>query len=136
VPGGGSDVVVRGEEIVTTRDGQVSDEGIARADLNTSGAQCVANAGRRGVVLARGRVVLQRSEHFDDLRPGSFRYDALEQFLQNYPGGCDDLTTGQRIAQRPDLGHIGRGVSAQRKRPDARVDQQAHRRELSDGSIP
>ena len=116
---------------MATSDGQVGDEGIDRADLNTSGTQRVAHARRSDVIFARGREVLQRSEHLDDLRPGSFRDDALEQFLQDQPGGGDDLTTGERIAQRPDLGHIRRSVPAQRERPDARVDEQAHPRERS-----
>jgi hypothetical protein len=114
---------------MTVSDGQVGDEGIDRADLNTRRAQCVADARRSDVIFARGREVLQRSEHLDDLYPGSFRDDALQQFLQDQPGDGDDLTTGERIPQRPDLRHIRRSVPAQRKRPDTRVNEQAHPRE-------
>ena len=116
---------------MTANDGQVSDEGIDRADLDTSGTQRIAHARRSDVIFARGREVLQCSEHLDDLRPRSFRDDALEQFLQDHPRGGDDLTTGERIPQPPDLRPIGRSVPAQRERPDARVDEQAHPRERS-----
>lgn len=129
--GCGAEVIVCGEERVTTSDGQVGDEGIDRANLNTSGTQRVTHASRSHVIFARGCEVLQRSKHLDDLCPGSFRDDALEQFLQNHPGRGDDLTTGERTPQRLDLGHIRRSVPAQRERPNARVDEQAHPRERS-----
>jgi hypothetical protein len=93
--------------------------------MNTSRTQRVAHASRSHVIFARRREVLQRSKHLDDLRPGSFRDDALEQFLQNHRGDGDELTTGERTPQRPDLGHIRGSVPAQRERPDARVDEQA-----------
>ena len=92
--GCGAEVLVRSEERVTTSDRQVGDEGIDRTDLNTSRTQRVAYARRSDVIFARGRKVLQRNEHLDDLCPGSFRDDALEQFLQDHPGGRDDLATG------------------------------------------
>ena len=55
----------------------------------------------------------------------------MEQFLQDHSGGGDDLTTSERMPQCPDLGHIRRGAPAQRERPDAGVDEQAHPRERS-----
>ena len=113
---------------MTTSDRQVGDEGIDRTDLNTSSTQRVAHARRSDVIFARGREVLQRRERFDDLRPGSFRDDALEQLLQDHSGGDDKLATGERIPQRPDLTRIRRSVPAQRERPDARIDEQAHPR--------
>ena len=108
---------------MTASDGQMGNKGIDCADLNTCGTQRVAHARRSDVIFARGREVLQCSEHLDDLPPGSFREDALEQFLQDHSGGGDDLTTGERIPQRPDLSHIRGSVPAQRERPDARVDE-------------
>jgi hypothetical protein len=54
-----------------------------------------------------------------DLRPGSFRDDAQEQFLQDHAGGGDDRATGERIPQRPDLTHFRRSIPAQRERPAA-----------------
>jgi hypothetical protein len=63
--------------------------------------------------------VADPGEHLDDLRPGSFRDDALEQFLQDHAGGGDDRATGERIPQRPDLTHFGRSIPAQRERPAA-----------------
>lgn len=114
-----------------TSDGQVGDEGINRADLNTNGAQRVADARGGDVVIAGGRQVLQHSERFRDLCPGSLWDDALEQFLKDHPGGGNDLTTGERISQRPDLRDVRRSVSAQSERPDARIDEQAHPRERS-----
>jgi hypothetical protein len=116
---------------MTASDGQMGNEGIDCADLNTCGTQRVAHASRCDMIFARGREVLQRREHLDDLRPGSFGDDALEQFLQDHPGGGDDLTTSERIPQCPDLSHIRGSVPAQRERPDARVDEQAHPRERS-----
>ena len=116
---------------MTASDCQVGNEGIDRADLNTCGTQRVAHARRSDMIFARGREVLQCSEHLDDLRPGSFRDDALEQFLQDHSGDGDDFPTGERIPQRPDLRQIRGSVPAQREGPDARVDEQAHPRERS-----
>jgi hypothetical protein len=116
---------------VPTGGGQVGDESIDRADLNTNGAQRVAPARGGDVVIARGRQVLQHSEHLHDQRLGSLWDDALEQFLQDHPGRSNDHTTGERISQRPDLRDFRRSASAQRERPDLRIDEQAHPRESS-----
>jgi hypothetical protein len=78
-----AEVVVGRQERVTTSDGQLGDQGIDSADLNTSGAQRVAHARSGDVVFARGNEVLQRCDCLGDLRPGSLRNDALQQFLQD-----------------------------------------------------
>ena len=126
-----AEVIVCAEERVPASDGQLGDEGIDRADLNTSGAQRVTYARGCDMIFARRREVLQPGEHLGDLHPGSLWDDALEQFLQNHPGSGDDLTTGERIPQHPDLRNVWRSVPAQCERPDARVHEETHPRERS-----
>jgi hypothetical protein len=57
--------------------------------------------------------------------------EALQQFLQHEPGSHDDFTAFQRMTQGVHLRQRRFLVAPKRMRPDARIDEQGHRRDRS-----
>jgi hypothetical protein len=73
----------------------------------------------------------QRGEALNDVLASSRAGESLQELLQDQSRCHDDFAAFQSLAQRLHFRRAGGFVATQRERPDARVDEQAHRRERS-----
>lgn len=121
------EVVIGGQQNEVVPATELDEQGIDGSDLHPAAATGVAYFGRFDMVFP---VWLQESECGQSCHQfgTSFRpREALQQFLQD-ESGCEDLVSPQqRIPQRCDLGRGMVRIPTQRERPDARIDEHAHR---------
>lgn len=112
-------------------DAELGEQGVDRPDLQTTAAAGRAQAGGGDVVIAVGDEQRQGGEPARDPLAVARAVEPLEQLLQHEPGRDHQLARPQGVSERSDLGHVGRVVSPQGERPDARVDEQRQARERS-----
>jgi hypothetical protein len=122
------EVVIRGQECQPVAHTQLREQGVDSADLSARAAAQVPQVCRFYVILSVRNEKRQRSKALDDVlasfRPG----ESLEELLQDEAGGNYDFGPFEGSSQQVNLRHAGRSVSAKGERPDARVDEQTHRR--------
>lgn len=106
---------------------ELDEQGIHGSDLDATTATGVANLGRFDMVLPVWLQERERGESFDNLDARLRPRETLQQFLENEPGREHLIRAEQRV---PKCGNLRRRVlriAAQGQRPNARVDEKAHR---------
>jgi len=126
------EVFVRAEERELVPDAERSEEGVDRSDLHTAPPAAISDLGSSDVIGPVGNEKRECGEALDDAIALARTQEALKQLLQDETGRKERLTGTQSRCQRSDVHRVGAfGVAAQRSRPDAGVDEDAHRRERS-----
>ena len=125
------EIVVGRQERKLVADAELREHGVDRADLQAGPATTISQVRGIDVILPVRGQKRQGGEPVDDVFARPRAGESLQQFLQNQPRGQDSVATFEGIAQRPHLwGRCGL-VAAECKRPDTRIDEQAHERERS-----
>lgn len=124
-------VTIRGQERELMTDAELSEQGVDGADLHPGAAAPIAQVRGVDMVLPIGSEERQGGEPLDDVLARARSGEPLQQLLQNQPRRHDDFPNFQSLAQRFHFRRAGGFVTAQRERPNARIDEQAHRRERS-----
>lgn len=106
---------------------KLDEQGVDGPDLNSAAAAGVANLRGFDVILPVRLDEPEGAKAFDELSPSLRPCKALQQLLQHETGREDLISAEQSIPERSHLRRGLFGIAAQRERPDARVDQQAHR---------
>ena len=105
---------------------KLGEQGVDGADLNSSASTPIANLGGADVVIAIRHDQRQRAESFDDVLVRARAGESLKELLQ-YEAGCHDgIRAAERLSKRHDLRRSRVGISTERERPHARVDEQCH----------
>jgi hypothetical protein len=121
------EVLVRRQQHEIVPSTKLNEQGIDRADLDTVSATGVTNLGCLDVIFPIRLEECDGAEALDELGACLRPREALQKFLQDETGGEDLIGAEKRASQDGHLGLRLRVVAAQRQRPDARIDEQAHR---------
>ena len=120
------EVVVRGQERQLVSDAELRKQGVDGTHLNPGPPADVPEFGRGDMVLTIWLEHRKRFEGFNDLVARRWARKSLEEFLKDKPSRDNDLVSQQGLPQGLYLRDRGIAVSSKAKRPDARVDEQAH----------
>jgi hypothetical protein len=120
------EVIVGGEQRELVPNAELGQQGVDGANLYTGPATDVSNLCGSNVVLAIWLKHRKRFKGLDDLGACRGPGKALEEFLQDEPGSDDKLVSEKRLLQSLHLSNCGVAIPSKAKRPDARVDEQAH----------
>ena len=112
-------------------DAKLGEQRIDGADLHPGAPATVAQVRGFNVILPVRRQKREGGKALDDVLARSRAAESLEQLLQDEARDDDDFAAFESAAQRSDFRGGGWSVPAESQRPDARVDEQAHRRERS-----
>ena len=107
---------------------KASQQRIDRSDLDAGASAGIAKQCGLDMVLPVRDDKRERREPIDDLVSGLRAGESLQWLLEDQSGGVDRFSALKCRDQTFDLGLVLRGIAAQRQRPDARVDEQVHRR--------
>ena len=112
-------------------DTQLSNESIDCSQLDTALPTGVSQVSRRNMVFSVWLDQCERGEARDDLGPGPWRDETLQQFLKDDSRGDYDFRTCKSVFQRGDFWFNARHIPPQSQRPDAGVNEQRHFRDRS-----
>ena len=131
MPGGPGKIFVGRQQHQAVPNAQLREQRVDRADLHPGAAASITQFSGVDVILPIGNEERERSESRDDVaaRPGTGK--SLQQFLKHQARAYNDLSSFESPAQSLHLGSGCIPVAPQGERPDARIDEQRHRRERS-----
>lgn len=111
---------------------KLSKQGIDSPHLHARSAASVPNSCSANVIVSVWLYERESSKPLNDLCLRLRSGEALEQLLEDKPGGDDDFVSQERLFQGSNLRLTCFSVPPQRQGPDTRVDQDRHaRRERS-----
>ncbi len=120
------EVVVGSEQRELVTDAELRKQGIDGADLHTGPATDVPNLCGGDVVLPIRLEHWKRFKGLDDLRPRRRTGKALKELLQDEASSDNQIVSEECLPQDLHLRDRGVAISSKAKRPDARIDEQAH----------
>ncbi len=97
------EVIVSGQQGQIMTYAKLSQQGVDRANLNSSSTTGVAQLGSIDMILSIRSDERQRGKPLDDVLARARTSKTLKQLLENEPGSHDDLISFERIAQFLDL---------------------------------
>lgn len=110
---------------------ELGEQGVDGANLHTRAPAAIAQFRGVDVILPVRSQQRQGREPLDDVFACTRAGESLQQFLQDQPRGHDGFAAFKGVAQRVYLWGGGGLVATEGERPDARIDEQGHRRERS-----
>jgi hypothetical protein len=128
---GKDEIVVGCQQHQVVTNAQLRDYRVDRADLQAGAAATIAQVRSVDVIQPVRSQERQRRKTVDDVLSRLRTGKSLQQFLQDQTRDHNGFTTFERVAQYANLRGGRNLVSAERERPDARIDEQGHRRERS-----
>jgi len=124
------EVFVRREQVELMPDAKLSNESVDRLDLNTLSSTKVSESRRLDVIVDIRPDDGEKGEIVDDAVAGLWTLEPLEQLLQNESCSYDRFAPMERPLEQTDF-RSGRRISPERKRPNARIDENVHHRDRS-----
>ena len=131
MPCGEDEIVVGCQQGQAVANAELRDHGIDRADLQAGAAAAIAQFRSIDVILPVRSQQRKRRKTVNDVLSRLRAGKSLQQFLQDETRDYDSFSTFQRVTQYANLRGGRNLVAAERERPDARIDEQRHRRERS-----
>lgn len=125
------EVFIGREQRQPVAEAQLRDQRVDSADLSPCTPAAVSQVCGVDMVLPVGNEQRQGRKPLDDALSRARAGESVEQFLQNEARSHHDLAALQSTAQRLDFRPGRRRITAERERPDACIDEQAHPRERS-----
>jgi hypothetical protein len=124
-------VFIRAQHLQLVTDAKLRKQRIYCPDLHPALSAEISEFRRRNVILSVRDQQRKCRKAIHNLVSRFWSGKALKQLLQNEPSGHDALTGLQGAPECAHLRNIGRLIAAQHQRPDARVYEEAQRRDLS-----
>lgn len=124
------EVAVGRQQIKIVAPAELDQKRVDRADLRARASADVADFGRLDVVVAVGQRARQDGESVEQALPVARAAQALQQLLDDHAGRDDEIGAGQRFAQKGNMRRTPAVVAPEGQRPDAGIDEQAHRSRL------
>ena len=128
---GKPEVVVGAQHGQLVPQAQLRQQGVIRAHLHTRASTAIAQFRGSDMILSVRRQQRQGSEPVNDVLARTWSSEALQQLLQDEPGRQNRIPTFECIVQSSHLWGRRGLITAEGKRPDAGIDEQAHPRERS-----
>lgn len=110
---------------------ELRENGVDRADLHAGSTTPISEFRSLNVIPAVRLKERKCLEPLDDDTARPRTGEPLQQFLQDHAGRQDRMASFERNAQRLYLRHRRVPIAPKGQRPDARIDEQTHRRERS-----
>jgi hypothetical protein len=131
MPGDIVKVSVCGQHRKVVVEAELSQQRIDGTDLNSAASAFVPQFGRLDMVAPVGNQERQCGEPIENLCAVPWSGKALQEFLQNEPGGHEFLARFDSTDQFASFARLGGGIAPEGQRPDAGIDKEAQRRERS-----
>ena len=128
---GQNEVVIGRQQRQLVTNAELRNQGVNRANLQARATTAISQFRGIDVILSVRGQKRQRHEPVNDIFTRPRTGESLQQFLQDQPRGHDRIAPFKAISQRAHLRSRGSSVASERKRPDAGIDEQIHRRERS-----
>lgn len=128
---GKDEIVVGCQQHQVVTNAELRDYRVDRADLQAGAPATIAQFRSVDVIQPVRSQERQRRKTVNNVLSRPRAGKPLQQFLQDQTRDYNRFTTFERVAQYANLRDGRNLVAAERERPDARIDEQDHRRERS-----
>ncbi len=131
VAGDARKIIVGRQHRQAMANAELRQERIDRSDLDAGTTTTVPQLRRSDVILAIRHKQRHRGKSIQNLRAGARSGKALQQLLEHEARGQQRIAGFDRANQHPQCRGLRRGVTPQRQRPNAGIDEQAQSRARS-----
>ena len=129
--GNAPEVFIGRQHCELVMDAELCEQRVDGTDLHTGPTTAVAQLRGSDVIFPVRAEERQSPEPVNDVLTRAGSGKTLQQFLQDQPRGHDRFAAFESAAQRIDLWDGGDLIATKRERPDARIDEERHRRDRS-----